>query len=197
MVHEVGRIWNAFLRGQLIIVMLVVFTYTLLMTILGVRFAVGIAIMAGLARFVPYLGPFVTWGITALVAIFQPPNYMHLEPLKFAIIVVVAALLVDQIFDNLVSPQVFGSTLSVHPAAVLLAALIAAQLIGVIGLLVAAPVLATFQLAGRYTVRKMLDMDPWEGLEEAYQRSGALHEKRVWNRFRAWWRATRAARRLR
>jgi hypothetical protein len=54
-----------------------------------------------------------------------------------------------------------AQTLRVHPAAVLVTALIAANLLGVIGVVIAAPFLASLMLLGRYTMRKMLDMNPW------------------------------------
>jgi hypothetical protein len=44
---------------------------------------------------------------------------------------------------------------------VLIAAIIAANLIGIIGLVLAAPVLATLRLISRYVSRKMFDLDPW------------------------------------
>jgi predicted PurR-regulated permease PerM len=159
--QELRKIWNAYLRGQLFIILLVIVLYTVLMLILGVRFAVGIAILSGLARFVPYVGPITTTFVTFMVAIFQTGNYFGLDPLPYAILVVVAAFVLDQIFDNLVSPRLLGQTLGVHPAGVLIVAIIAANLIGIIGLVLAAPVLATVNLLGRYIGRKMFDMDPW------------------------------------
>jgi predicted PurR-regulated permease PerM len=57
--EEVRNIWNSFLRGQLIIILLVIISYSIFMSILGVRYALIIAMLAGLARFVPYLGPFI------------------------------------------------------------------------------------------------------------------------------------------
>src|SRR5574340_922316 len=63
---ELGRIWNAFLRGQLIIFVMTVIVYTIVLGILGVHYAFGIAILAGLARFVPYVGPAVNWLILFL-----------------------------------------------------------------------------------------------------------------------------------
>lgn len=154
-------IWNSFLRGQLIIILIVVVAYTLLMMILGVRYSLAIAILAGLARFVPYLGPLTAWIVLGLVTFFQPSNYFGLQPLHFTLLAVVSALVLDQIFDNMVTPRLLGSTLGVHPAAVLVAAIIATNLIGLIGLLLAAPVLATLQVVGRYVIRKMFDLDPW------------------------------------
>ena len=105
---ELRRIWNAFLRGQLLIIMLTVSVYSILLTVLGLRYSLAIALMAGLARFVPYVGPFVVWSVTILVALFQGENYL-----------------------------------------------------GLVGLVLAAPVLASMVLISRYVTRKMLDLDPW------------------------------------
>ncbi len=163
--HELRKIWNAYLRGQLLIILLVIFSYTILMLILGVRFAVGIAILAGLARFVPYVGPLSTTIVTFLVAVFQAGNYFGLQPLQYAVLVVVASIVLDQIFDNLVSPRLLGHSLGVHPAGVLIVAIIAANLIGIIGLVLAAPALATVNLVGSYIGRKMFDLDPWPETE--------------------------------
>lgn len=161
MFKELGRIWNAFLRGQLIIVSLVIIIYTILLSILGVRYALGLAMLAGFARFVPYLGPIVTNTVTFLVALLQPIVPFGLQPVYFALLVIGTMLVVDQIFDNIVSPRIMGGSLGVHPAAVLVAAVIATNLIGIIGLLMAAPVLASLQLITQYIFRKMFDLNPW------------------------------------
>ena len=123
--RELGRIWNAFLRGQVILFTLTIFVYTVVLGILGIRYVLALALLAGFARFVPYVGPWVTWTVTILVAVFQRGNYFGLEPWAYAILVLGIAIIVDQIFDNFVSPRVLGQTLGVHPAAVLVAAIVA------------------------------------------------------------------------
>ncbi len=158
---EFRRIWNVFLRGQMIIFILAIVLYSFLLTTLGVRYALGIAIMAGVARFIPYVGPFLVWIVTALVAFFQASNYFGLEPWIYVILVVGLCLILDAVLDNIVVPKFHGDTLGLHPAAVLVAALIAAQLIGFVGLVLAAPVLASMVLISRYFLRKMVDQDPW------------------------------------
>lgn len=159
--QELRTIWNAFLRGQLTIILLVIVTYSILLNILGLRFAIGIAIMAGLARFVPYVGPAITLVVTALVAFFQPSNYFGLQPIYYALLVIVLMLITDQIYDNIISPRIFGHSLNVHPAAILITALILARFIGAIGLVLAAPAVATLSLLGRYVFRKMFDLEPF------------------------------------
>ncbi len=159
--RQLGRIWNAFMRGQLVLYVLTVISSFTLLSILGVRNALVISLIAGGARFVPYIGPFITWAVTGVVAFFQTSNYFGLETWQYVLLVVVASVILDQVFDNIVTPRLYGSTLGVHPAAVLVAAIIAANLLGIIGLLLAAPVLATLSLFTGYAVRKMLDLNPW------------------------------------
>jgi len=188
--HELANTWDSFLRGQLIISVLVIFSYYLLLSILGTRLALAIALMAGIARFVPYLGPFLTWTVTAIVAFLQATNYFGLEPFQYAILVISLCIILDQVFDNLVVPRFLGQTLGIHPAGVLIAAIIATNLIGIVGLILAAPVLATLVLLGRYVSRKMFDMAPWP--EEAYQpKEMALPWTRPGNWLRTFWQSLR------
>jgi predicted PurR-regulated permease PerM len=164
--RELSRIWNAFLRGQSIIVIITVLLYMVLLAGLGVRFPIWLALLAGFAKFLPWVGPFIAWTTYGLVSYFQSPTPYGLEPLTFAIIVVVVALVVDNVFDNLVTPRIFAHTLKVHPAAVLITALVAVDLLGVVGVILAAPVLATLKLIFEYILNKMFDRDPWENFNK-------------------------------
>jgi len=167
--NELVTIWNVFLRGQLVIFLLAIIIYTILMTGLGLRYSLAIAILAGLARFIPYIGPLVVWVVTALVALLQGQNYFGLQAWQYAAVVVIIALVIDQILDNVVNPRFMGHRLGVHPAAVLVAALVAANLIGLVGVVLAAPVLASMVLLGRYISRKMLDLDPWPTTTQSFK----------------------------
>jgi predicted PurR-regulated permease PerM len=158
---ELSRIWNAFLRGQIIIFGLAVVIYSILLPILGVRYALGIALMAGLAKFLPYIGPAITWVVMALVTFFQANHPFGLSALAYMALVVILTSIIDWIIDSFVTPRIMASTLKVHPAAVLVAAIIAANLLGLLGVVIAAPFLASVTLLGRYTMRKMFDLNPW------------------------------------
>ncbi|MBI5351161.1 MAG: AI-2E family transporter [Chloroflexi bacterium] len=159
--RELGRIWNAFLRGQIIIFLLAVAVYSVVLSILGVHYALSLAFLAGLARFVPYVGPAINWTVLVLVSYFQAYKLFGLSPFYYTLLVLIIALVIDQIFDNIISPRILSAALKVHPAAVLVAAIIAANLFGIIGVVVAAPILATATLLWKYIMRKLLDMDPW------------------------------------
>ena len=181
--RRLGRIWNAFLRGQVIIFFSKVFSYTILLSILGVHYAIPLALIGGFAGFLPYVGAAINYIVIGLVTYFQGGNLYGLAPLTYTIIAIVVAVLIDQVHDSLVSPRLMGQTLKVHPAFVLIAAFISANLFGILGIVIAAPLLATLQLFGRYTMRKMLDEEPWPASEETLPplpMARPLHRLRTW-----------------
>ncbi len=159
--RELGRIWNAFLRGQLTIAFIAMVWAWLWLTVVGAPMALVLAFLAAAARFVPYIGPVVLYTITALVILFQPTGAWGLAAWQQALLAIGGMFVGDNIIDNFVTPRILGNALGVHPAAVLLTALIGAKLFGVLGLLFAAPTLASLRLFGHYIMRKMFDQDPW------------------------------------
>ena len=158
---KLSAIWNSFLRGQIFIFAMSTLIYIVVLSVFGVRYAIGIAFLAGLAKFLPYIGPAITWVIMALVTYFQFPTPFGMQPLYYMLMVVLTTTVIDWIIDNLVVPRIMARSLRVHPAAVLVTALIAANLLGILGVVIAAPFLASILLLGRYTMRKMLDLNPW------------------------------------
>ncbi len=170
---ELGRIWNAFLRGQIVIFFLTLIIYTILLGGLGMRFFIGLALIAGLARFIPYVGPFIVWTTYFLVAYFQSTNIFGISSFSYALLVVGVSWLTDVIMDNFVVPRLMSDALEVHPAAVMVSALVGASLFGIIGVVLAAPVLASCKLILEYISCKMLDLNPWEVI-----RTQSIHDIR-------------------
>jgi predicted PurR-regulated permease PerM len=160
-----SRIWSSYLRGQIIIFSMTVVFYTILLSILGVNYAFGLALMAGFARFIPYVGPFITWTTYGMVCLFQGSTIFNLMPFPYALIVIGCALVTDIILDNFVSPRIMSNALGVHPALVLVSVLVAANLLGVVGVLIAAPAVASLQLIFTYVFRKLTDQDPWKDIK--------------------------------
>ncbi len=159
--QELSRIWNAFLRGQFIIFFLALIVYSILLPIFGVRYSLGIALMAAIAKFLPYIGPAITWTVLALVSFFQAQHPFGMQPFLYTILVLGIILLIDQIIDSIIAPRIMADALKVHPAAVLVAIIMGATLFGLLGVIIAAPLLATFTLLIRYAIRKIFDLDPW------------------------------------
>jgi predicted PurR-regulated permease PerM len=173
--ERLGNIWNAFLRGQLIMFFLAIFIYTIVLGILGIRFAFGLALIAGLARFLPYVGTTINWILLGLIAYFQEYKLFGMSPLAYTAMVIIIAIVIDYILDYAVSTRIMSHTLKVHSAAILIAVIVAADLLGLLGVVIAAPILATVQLAYTYIFRKLNDEDPWP--PEEHQESYSLRKQ--------------------
>ena len=161
LVGNLAPIWNAFLRGQITLGIVMGFAVGLTMAGLGVRYALVLGLLGGLLEFVPIVGPVISGGTAVLIALFQGGNWLGLDPVPYALLVLAAAILIQQLENNFLVPRILGGSLNLHPVVILLGAFVAADLAGITGLLLSAPILATLRLFGRYVYRKLLDLDPW------------------------------------
>jgi predicted PurR-regulated permease PerM len=84
-----------------------------------------------------------------------------------------------------------GDTLGINPAAVLMAAILATNFIGLVGLLIAALFLATLKLSGQYVIRKLFDLDPWPEPETSSKPVGASLLRRFFRRLQGYWKLRR------
>lgn len=159
--QELGPIWNAFLRGQVTLALVMGLVVGIVMAILGVRYAPVLGLLAGALEFIPIVGPFIAGAVAVLVALFQPSNWLGLSPGYFALVILGVQLLLQQLENNFLVPRIIGGSLNLHPIIILVGAIVGASLAGITGLLLSAPVIASLRLFGVYAYRKMLDLDPW------------------------------------
>ncbi len=160
---ETGKVWQGFLRGQLLLGLVIGVVTWVVFSVAGVRFALGLGVIAGVLEFVPIFGPVIAGLVAVLVALFQPSNLWGLSPWAFALVVAGLALLIQQLENNVLVPRIIGHSLKLHPLIVLLAALGGGIVAGVAGVLLAAPVVATGRLWLGYVYRKAVGLDRWPG----------------------------------
>jgi predicted PurR-regulated permease PerM len=161
---ETGHTWNSFLRGQLTLALVVGSIVAVATTILGVPNSLLLGILAALGEFIPFIGPGLAAVPGVLIALFQGSTWLTPQPFDnttFAAIVLVMYVLNQQVENNVLVPRIIGQSLNLHPVVVLVAAIMGASLAGILGILLAAPALATIRLGGRYIYRKLLDQDPF------------------------------------
>lgn len=161
LMREFGRIWSAYLRGQVILGLVIFVVVWIGLAILGVQNALALGILSGLLEFIPVIGPVIGAGAAMLVAFFQPDNYMALSPLAHTGVVFVFMILVQQLENNLLVPRIVGEALDLHPLIVMLAVFMGSSLAGILGAILAAPVGATLKLLTTYAWRKMFDLPPF------------------------------------
>ncbi len=166
--EQITDVWNAFLRGQLLLGLSVGALTATFCFIVGVPYAWALGLLASVMEFLPNIGPVIAAIPAILLALFQGSDYLPLSNLWFAVLVAGMYVVIQQIENNLLVPRIMGRTLKLHPLAVLIAIIVGGNLGGILGILLAAPVLATLRVLGRYTFSRLYDRDPFvEAVKEA------------------------------
>jgi predicted PurR-regulated permease PerM len=158
LIENTGKIWQAFLRGQLLLGVVIGSIVSIALSIIGMRFALGLGLIAGIFEFVPVFGPVISGLIAGTVALFQSSNWLGLSPLGFAILVLIIFFVIQQVENNVLVPRIIGHSLNLHPLIVLIAALAGGILGGVLGILLAAPFVATLRIWLGYIYRKIVGL---------------------------------------
>ncbi|HWH15650.1 MAG TPA: AI-2E family transporter [Miltoncostaeaceae bacterium] len=132
--ERLNTAWMGWLRGTAIDMVAVgVLTYVAFLVI-GLPFALLLAVLAGLGEFVPYFGPFAAAAPAVLIA--------FTESLQLGVVTVVVVTIVQQIEGNLLVPLIMAKTVSLHPAVVAVGVIAIVQALGLVAVLVAVPLLS-------------------------------------------------------
>lgn len=161
LIQDSVRIWDAYLRGQVILGIVILVIVSVCLGALGVNNALELGILSGLLEFLPIIGPFIGTAAAVVVALVQDGNMWGLSPWVFALIVLGVMILIQQIENAILVPRIVGDALDLHALAVLIGVLMGTSLAGLLGAVLAAPVVATLKLFGLYIWRKMLDLPPF------------------------------------
>jgi predicted PurR-regulated permease PerM len=169
--QEITQMWNAFLRGQLLLGSAMALATVVVDTAIGLPYAWALGLFAGLMELVPNIGPYIAAIPAVLVALIQGSSFIPLGNFWFAVLVAGLYFLLQLIENNLFVPRILGRTLNVHPLVVMIGIIAGGQLAGILGVLLAAPTLATFRVVGRYVLRRLYDRDPFvEPVEEEQEK---------------------------
>jgi predicted PurR-regulated permease PerM len=159
--EELNIIWSAFFRSQLVLCAVVGTVVGVTMRVVGVRNALILGIIAGVLEIVPNIGPTIAAIPTVLIAYFQGSTHLPLSNGWFALLIVGLYVVIQQLENNILVPRIIGRSLNLHPLVVIIGAIAGASLAGVLGMFLAAPMLASLRIVGRYVYRKLLDLEPF------------------------------------
>jgi len=148
LVREIDEVLGAFLRGQFMVMVALGLVYSVGLWLVGVDMAFLIGMLAGLLSIVPYLGTFVGLAVSVGVALFQFGDALHL-------VFVLLVFGVGQSLEGMVlTPNLVGDRIGLHPVVVIFAVLAGGQLFGFLGILLALPVAAALNVLVRHAGSK-------------------------------------------
>jgi predicted PurR-regulated permease PerM len=123
LIKKISSILGSYLRGQIFLVIFVSLVLFICLTIIGVKFALILAIFSGFAEIVPIIGPIFATAVAAIVAYMGGTSNFGLDPFRTALVVIAVYFVVRQIQDYLINPYIMGKITKLHPLIILFAVL--------------------------------------------------------------------------
>ncbi len=166
--RRVRIVWMNYLRGQILLMVIVGVVFTLAWTILGIPGALVLGIVAGFLTLIPDVGPFLAAVLAAAVALLEGSSWIALPNLGVALIVVAVYLFLIAIKNFWLRPFIMGRSVHMPEPLVFIFIIMATVLWGILGALLVIPAAASLAIIFNYLRRRVLGMTPFqEPSEEA------------------------------
>lgn len=134
LVEKVERKIGGWLRGQLLVMVIVASLVFVGLYFLGVKYALTLALIAGILEVVPYIGPFISAIPAVILAFIQSPT--------LAILVLLLYVVVQQLEGYLITPQVMKRAVGLNPIVIIIVMMVGFKLAGIMGLILSIPLTA-------------------------------------------------------
>lgn len=133
-IEDVGETLSAYINGQVTVACIVGLLAFIGYLIIDVPYPLVMALIVAVTNIIPYVGPILGGAPAVIIALFDSPFQ--------ALLVVIVITIAQQIEGNFLSPLILGKSLDIHPATVIILLLVAGNIAGVIGMVLAVPAYA-------------------------------------------------------
>jgi predicted PurR-regulated permease PerM len=137
--HDIYRTVGGFVTGALVIAFLAGVLASILLSILGVPYAIALGLLVALLDLIPLAGATIATVLVSTIAFLAAST-------PVGIVVLVYFVVYQQVENHFIYPLVYSRTVQLSPLAILIAVLVGASLAGILGALVAIPVAGTIQV---------------------------------------------------
>ncbi len=144
--HNMDTQVGSYIQGQIIVATCIGMMLYIGYLIIGMDYAITLAIVAAVTSVVPYLGPTIAITPALIIAIVDSP-FMLIK----MIIVWVAVQFLE---GNFVSPNIMGRTMKIHPLTIIIVLLVAGNLFGIVGVILGIPGYAILKVLVQYLFAK-------------------------------------------
>jgi predicted PurR-regulated permease PerM len=154
---EIDTVLSGFIRGQLLVCAILAVLYSVGLYFIDIDLAVAIGTLAGVTFIIPYVGTVI--GIVLSVAM----AFLKFHDILHPLLCLGWFSIVQGLEGMIITPKVVGNTVGLHPLVALVALLIGGQIFGLMGMLLAVPVVAVLQVFLRSLAAWYRDSDFFRG----------------------------------
>ncbi|MBK9923866.1 MAG: AI-2E family transporter [Anaerolineales bacterium] len=162
---RIRNIWMAYLRGQIVLMLVVGVVFTIVWWIMGIPGALVLGMIAGLFTLVPDVGPLIAAVLAAAVALLEGSTWIPLSNFWVAGIVIAVYIVLINAKNFFLRPIIMGRSVHMNEGLVFIVIIVATILEGILGALLIVPVFATLSIIIRYLRRKILGLPAFEDNE--------------------------------
>jgi predicted PurR-regulated permease PerM len=155
LIYRLSNTWNNFFKGQILLMIVVGAMVWLGATILGLPGAFALGILSGILELVPTLGPLLAIIPAIILALTQGSSHFMVSNWVFTLIVIAFYIAVQQIENLLIVPKLMSTAVKLHPLVLILGIFVGALSYGILGAILAAPVIASVKEIIRYLYLKI------------------------------------------
>ena len=172
--QRVRQTWMSYLRGQLLLMVIVAVAFSIAWAIIGIPGALVLGIMGGFMTLVPDVGPFLAATSAVGVALLEGStwNWMPANNLIVALITLAAYFLLITIKNFWIRPVIMGRSVQMHEALVLIFITLAIILWGILGALLIVPLMSSLAIIFDYLRRRILGLPPFPSTGTLVEKEG-------------------------
>lgn len=160
LVERLLLVWNAFLRGQISLMLIIGVIVYLGNLGLGTSQALFLGILAGFLEVIPNLGPILATIPAIILALVLGSSWIPVPNWVFALIVLLFYLIVQMLENQMIVPRIMGDAVDIPPVIVITGCMVGGSIAGILGVFLAAPMIASAKVIVTYLYDKILEKPP-------------------------------------
>lgn len=146
--REINRVLTRFIRGQLIVALIVGILATVGFFIIDLHFALLMGVVTGAANIIPYFGPILGGIPVTIIGL--------MDSSQKALSAVVVIFVVQQLESGIITPKIVGESVGIHPVFIIFSLFVAGRFFGIIGMFFAVPAAAILKIVVMYIFNKII-----------------------------------------
>lgn len=155
LLQKINIVLGGYLRGQVFLILFVSVILYIALLVLGVRFALTLALFSGFAEIVPVIGPITAGAIAVIVVLITGTANFGLSAIAAASLVALVYFIFRHLEDYLVIPVVMEKITKLPPFVIFFAVVAGGHIAGVLGLILAVPIAAVLKLLLDFSIEKV------------------------------------------
>lgn len=148
---EIDKMLKKYIRGQLLVCLIIGSSVSIAMLLMGIPYALLIGAFAGLIDVIPYIGVILSLIPAVLFALMKSPLY--------AVFVLIVLYFIHWLEGHVIIPNIMGQSVNLPPLTVIVALIIGAEVMGLIGMFLAVPVAAVIRVVIEFYIKKRIERE--------------------------------------